>query len=159
MDNRLEDYRKQHCIFVPLLGLERGRLTHHGLTGITPKSKDFFSKGIGLLPFPSMQMPYSEDPLRRLHPTISRSSSKNRRIPILRDKPIELIKWRQTGLEDLLINPCLKRRIRERAIRDYQMGEHQNPPHPFNVAPTYLQQRNASRVEGFRQKSSGQKNI
>ena len=52
----------------------------------------------------------------------------------MRDKPIELIKWLKAGLEDLLISPYLKRRIRRRAIRDYQMGEHQNPPYPFNVA-------------------------
>jgi hypothetical protein len=54
----------------------------------------------------------------------------------LRDKPIGLIKWRKARLENLLISPCLKRRIRERAIRDYLRGEHQNPPHPFNIAPT-----------------------
>jgi hypothetical protein len=53
--------------------------------------------------------------------------------------PIELIKWRKTGLEDLLISPCFKRKIRERAIRDYLRGEHQNPPYPFNIAPTSLQ--------------------
>jgi len=39
-------------------------------------------------------------------------------------------------LENLLGSPCIKRRIRRRAIRDYQMGEHKNPSHPFNVAPT-----------------------
>jgi hypothetical protein len=37
-------------------------------------------------------MPYSEDPSGRFHPIISRCSSENRRIPILRDKPVELIK-------------------------------------------------------------------
>src|SRR4030067_3075896 len=26
--------------------------------------------------------------------------------------------------------------MRRSAIRDYQIGEHKNPPHPFNVAPT-----------------------
>jgi hypothetical protein len=41
-------------------------------------------------------------------------------------------------LENLLGGPCIKRRIRRRAIRDYQMGEHKNPPYPFNVAPTIL---------------------
>ena len=56
----------------------------------------------------------------------------------MRDKPIRLIKWWKVRLENLLVSPYLKRRIRRRAIRDYQMGEHQNPPHPFNVAPTYL---------------------
>jgi hypothetical protein len=37
-------------------------------------------------------------------------------------------------LENLLGSPCIKRRIRRRAIWDYQMGEHKNPSHPFNVA-------------------------
>jgi hypothetical protein len=36
----------------------------------------------------------------------------------LRDKPIVLIKGQQADLENILINPYLKRRIRERAIRD-----------------------------------------
>jgi len=54
----------------------------------------------------------------------------------LKDKSIGLIKWQKAGLENLLVSTCIKRRIRRRAIRDYQMGEHQNPPHPFNVAPT-----------------------
>jgi hypothetical protein len=57
----------------------------------------------------------------------------------LKDKSIGLIKWQKAGLENLLGSPCIKRRIRRRAFRDYQMGEHQNSPHPFNVAPTYLQ--------------------
>jgi len=61
------------------------------------------------------------------------------RIPILKDKSIGLIKWQKAGLENLLVSTCIKRSIRRRAIRDYQMGEHQNPPHPFNVAPTTLQ--------------------
>jgi len=56
----------------------------------------------------------------------------------LKDKSIALIKWQKAGLENLLGGPCIKRRIRRRAIRDYQMREHQNPPHPFNVAPTNL---------------------
>jgi hypothetical protein len=53
----------------------------------------------------------------------------------LRDKSIGLIKWQKAGLEDFG-TPCIKRRIRRSAIRDYQMGEHKNPSHPFNVAPT-----------------------
>jgi hypothetical protein len=40
------------------------------------------------------------------------------------------------GLKDLLGSLCNKRRIRSSAIRDYQMGEHKNPSHPFNVTPT-----------------------
>ena len=51
----------------------------------------------------------------------------------MKDKSIGLIKWQKAGLENLLVSTCIKRRIRSRAIRDYQMGEHQNPPHPFNV--------------------------
>jgi hypothetical protein len=39
-------------------------------------------------------------------------------------------------LENLLGSSCIKRRIRRRAIRDYQIGEYQNSPHSFNVAPT-----------------------
>jgi len=35
-------------------------------------------------------------------------------------------------LENLLASPCIKRRIRRRAIRDYQIGECQNSPYPFN---------------------------
>jgi len=38
-------------------------------------------------------------------------------------------------LENLLGSPCIKRRIRTRAIRDYQAVEHKNSPHPFNVPP------------------------
>jgi hypothetical protein len=49
------------------------------------------------------------------------------------DKPIRLIKWQKVGLQNILVSPYLKRRIRERAIRDYLRGEHQNPPYPFNV--------------------------
>jgi len=57
-------------------------------------------------------------------------------IPILKDKSIGLIKWQKAGLKNLLGSPCIKRRIRRSAIRDYQMGEHKNPTHPYNVAPT-----------------------
>jgi hypothetical protein len=81
-------------------------------------------------------MLYSEDSLGRLHPIISRYSSENRRIPILKDKSIRLIKWQRAGLENLLGSPCIKRRIRRSAIGDHQMGEHKNVFHPFNIAPT-----------------------
>jgi len=60
----------------------------------------------------------------------------NERIPIWKYKPIGLIKWLMARLENLLASPCLKRRIRERAIRDYLRGEHKNPPSSFNFAPT-----------------------
>jgi hypothetical protein len=68
----------------------------------------------------------------------------------LKDKSIGLIKWQKAGLENLLGNPCTKRIIRRSAIRDNQMGEHKNPFHPFNVAPTYLQSRQVLRIEDFR---------
>jgi hypothetical protein len=38
-------------------------------------------------------------------------------------------------MENLLVSTCIKRRIRRRVIRDYQMGEYQNPPQSLNVAP------------------------
>jgi len=50
----------------------------------------------------------------------------------LKDKFIELIKWQKAGLKNLLVSTCITRRIRRRAIRDYQIGECQNSPYPFN---------------------------
>jgi len=47
----------------PLFAQKMGRQTHHRLKVNTPQTEDFFSKVTGLSPFPSMQMPYSEDPL------------------------------------------------------------------------------------------------
>jgi hypothetical protein len=52
----------------------------------------------------------------------------------LKDKSIGLIKWQKAGLENLLRSPCIKRRIRRSAIRDYQIGEYQNSLYSFNVA-------------------------
>jgi hypothetical protein len=49
----------------------------------------------------------------------------------LKDKSIGLIKWQKAGLENLLRNPCIKRRIRRSAIRDYQMGKHKKPLPPI----------------------------
>jgi hypothetical protein len=54
----------------------------------------------------------------------------------LKDKSIGLIKWQKAGLENLLGSPCIKRRIRVRAKKEYWGGEHQNPPHLYYVAPT-----------------------
>ena len=54
----------------------------------------------------------------------------------MKDKSVGLIKWQKAELENLPVSISIKRRIRRRAIKDYQMGEHQNPPHPFNVSPT-----------------------
>jgi hypothetical protein len=76
-------------------------------------------------PYPFTQSLSIKDALRRLHSVISRCFLKNRRILILKNKSIGPIKWQKTGLEYLLISPCLKRRIRERAIRDFLRGEHQ----------------------------------
>jgi len=56
----------------------------------------------------------------------------------LKDKSIKLIKWQKARLENLLRSPCIKRRIRRSAIRDYQMGEYKNPSYTINVAPPYL---------------------
>jgi hypothetical protein len=52
-------------------------------------------------------------------------------------------------LENLLRNPCIKRRIRRGAIRDYQMGEHKNPSHPFNIAPTNVQSKIILNVDDY----------
>jgi hypothetical protein len=68
---------------------------------------------------------------------------------ISNDKSIELIKWQKVGLENLLGSPCIKRRIRRGAIRDYQMGEHKNSPHTFNVAPTSLHSRPNGRIKDY----------
>jgi hypothetical protein len=57
----------------------------------------------------------------------------------LKKKLIRPIKWPKARLEDLLIIPCLKRRIREEAIRNYLKGERRKPPRPFNIAPTTTQ--------------------
>jgi hypothetical protein len=70
-------------------------------------------------------------------------------IPILGYKPNEPIKWLKARLEQLLVNSCLKRRIRGRAKKDYWGGEHQNPPFPFNIAPTKSGDRPMSGVDDF----------
>ena len=54
----------------------------------------------------------------------------------MKDKSIGLIKWQKAGLENLLRNPCIKRRIEMRAKKDYQIGEHKNSPFSLNFAPT-----------------------
>jgi len=46
--------------------------------------------------------------------------------PDFEDKSIGLIKWQKARLENLLGSHCIKRRIRKRAIWDYQVGEHKN---------------------------------
>ena len=35
-------------------------------------------------------------------------------------------------MRNLLVSTCITRRIRKRAIRDYQIGEWKNSPYPFN---------------------------
>jgi len=52
----------------------------------------------------------------------------------LRDEPIALIRGRQADLESILINPYLKRRIRERTITNYLRVERQSPPYSFDIA-------------------------
>ncbi len=39
-----------------LIAQEVGKQTRNGLTGDTPKTEDFFSKAVGLLPFASTYM-------------------------------------------------------------------------------------------------------
>jgi hypothetical protein len=56
-------------------------------------------------------------------PKLAEASPKMRGIPITRDKPIGLIKRWKAGLKNLLVSTCITRRIRRRAIRDYQIGE------------------------------------
>ena len=53
-------------------------------------------------------------------------------IPILKNMPIRLIKWGKAGSKNLLVSTCITIRISRRAIRDYQIGECQNSPYPFN---------------------------
>jgi len=52
-----------------------------------------------------MQMNFPQDVPSRLHSVIGRGTSENGRIPILRDKPIRLIRWPKARLENLLITP------------------------------------------------------
>jgi hypothetical protein len=78
----------------------------------------------------------------------------NRRSPSLRDKPNGAIKWRKAGLENLLVNHCLKRRIKRRPIRGYWIGEYQNPPYPFKVSPTNVHTKIVLEVNDFGTKAS-----
>ena len=50
----------------------------------------------------------------------------------MKKKLLRLIEWPKARLESLLGSPCIKRRIRRIAIKDYQIGEHQKPSHSFN---------------------------
>jgi hypothetical protein len=60
---RNQEYRKKHCIATPLVAQKIGKQTYHGLPRDTQETEDFFSKGMGLSPFHSMWIPYSEDSL------------------------------------------------------------------------------------------------
>jgi len=42
----------------------------------------------------------------------------------------------EAGLDKLLINPRLKRRIRRKAKKDYRIDEPKNSLHLFNLIPT-----------------------
>jgi len=55
-------------------------------------------------------------------------------------------------LENLFISPSLKRRIGERAMRDYRRGEHQNPPCSLNVSTT-LRSKLSCEIEDYEQKA------
>jgi hypothetical protein len=52
-------------------------------------------------------------------------------------------------LGNLLISPCLKRRIKESDIRDHRKRRGQTPPCSLNVAPTKVEDRFTSRVDGY----------
>jgi len=60
-------------------------------------------------------------------PKLAEPSRKMRGIPILRDTLIGLIKRGKAGLENLLVSTCPKKRIRERAIRDYRKRRASKP--------------------------------
>jgi hypothetical protein len=53
---------------------------------------------------------------------------KNRRILILKDRSIGLIKCWKAGLKNVLVSTCITRRIRRRTIGDYEIGEWKNSP-------------------------------
>jgi len=50
--------------------------------------------------------------------------------PDFEDKPVGLIKCWKPGLDNLLVNSCLQKRIRRKAQNDYRRSEHKNPPYP-----------------------------
>jgi hypothetical protein len=101
-----------------------------------------------------MQMHSPQDAFRRLHPIINRDSSKNAGILILKNKPIRLIKRLNPRLENLLITSCLIRRIRERAMRVYRIGEHHNFPCSLTLTPTSCYREPYSRIEDYGLKRS-----
>jgi len=109
-----------------------GNQTHHRLTGGPPNSEDFFWKEFRVIPLPFHIDASPKDATRRLHPIISRYSSKNRRILIPKDRSIGLIKCWKAGLKNLLVSTCITRRIRKRTIGDDEIGECQNSPYPLN---------------------------
>jgi len=67
----------------------------------------------------------------------------------VRDKPIEIIKWPKAGLEDLLISPCLSRRIRRVVKKNYWKDEQQIPPSSFNLSPTIPESKLTCKVEDY----------
>jgi len=68
-----------------------------------PKERRLLSKSDkGYLPFLYVDLS-PKNALPRLHFIISRGSSKNGGIVVLKDKPIGLIKWPKARLENLLI--------------------------------------------------------
>jgi hypothetical protein len=80
----------------------------------------FLLEVIGSFALPSVQMNFPQNVSWRLHPQISRGFSENERNPKYERQPIGLIKRWKTGLGNLLISICPKRRIRERDIRDHR---------------------------------------
>jgi hypothetical protein len=70
---------------------------------------------------------------------------------MMKDKSIGLIKCQKAGLENLGGSPCIKRRIRRRAIKDYEMGEHQKDSPPIQRS-TYHYSGPHSRIEDYKLK-------
>jgi len=62
---------------------------------------------------------------------------KNRRILIPKDRSIGLMKWWKAGLKNFLVSTCITRRIRRRAIRDYQMVSAKILPTNSTIAQVY----------------------
>jgi hypothetical protein len=56
-------------------------------------------------------------------------------------------------LQNLLVSPSIKRRIRRRAIKDYLGGEHQNPLCLLIIAPTTHRSMITSWAEDYWEKS------
>jgi len=88
---------------------------------------------------------------------MSRGFSEDGEIPILRHKSIRLIKRVQARLKSLLTSFCFIRGIREKVIRSYRTGKHQNPPCSLTIAPTDLQWQADLGIDDYRWKCGNKK--